>query len=398
MRKQWTLMMFIAGTNDLHSGGLDTLAEIKSVGSNDTVDAVAQFDVDGKEGPRYHLHARTPLDADLVEWSSGSDFGDWKTPVAFIRWANQRNPAERRMLVFRAHGSGIGPRSLGGSGLTLDDDEFLSLKELKKALKRGRKIVGRRFDIIGFEACFMNTIEVAYQLRDFARVILASQSRIPAAGWPFQLVMRDLQENPPFEAAELSKRVVERVLHSVREKKDEFATMAALDCTKIHDVVESISPLADLLHERLGEPALVSAIDVAHREAQSFELTETIDLLDFCGQLSRQPAADSSIIGACGKIRTAVGDFVLRSESAGPDVRRARGISIFFPMRNAIPQVYRDLDFAAYCSWIRFLENYLPKVCAVSPKTIMQTIETPPFPPPPPNGNGGGNGAGLPTL
>lgn len=48
------------------------------------------------------------------------------------------------------------------------------------------------FDFILFDACFMQSIEVAYELRNSAKYIIASPAEIPAPGAPYDRLMRYL--------------------------------------------------------------------------------------------------------------------------------------------------------------------------------------------------------------
>lgn len=350
--KEWTLMMYMNGDRDLAKEDAETLAEMKTVGSTSSVDAVAQITSPGAAViRRRHLQSGAARDLDEVTCAmTNMNFGLAPTVTRFIEWANSRYPAKRRMLVIRSHGNGLGP-ALRAS--------FLPIVELKKAFAQGRSVIGRRFEIIGFETCFMNTIEAVYELRDCACFIISSQSRIPGAGWPFQPIMRDLDERPVLEAPQVAERVVEHTLQSIRA--DQFATISALDCTRVDTVIDAISTLANRMKERLDDPGHLRAVKLAHYTAQGFEQSETVDLLDFCRELARQDV-DADIVAACGEVRAAASQFVLRSGTAGATVSRARGISIFFPKWNVIPAAYEELDFAQDCSWSEFLKTYVSRL------------------------------------
>ena len=44
----------------------------------------------------------------------------------------------------------------------------------------------RKIDIIGFDACFMSSFEVAHALRPYARYMLASEETEPNKGWDYK--------------------------------------------------------------------------------------------------------------------------------------------------------------------------------------------------------------------
>ncbi len=57
MSRKWTVMVYMAGDNNLDSNGVEDLSEMKRVGSTDQVAIVAQFDRKGKKGhtKRYYI-------------------------------------------------------------------------------------------------------------------------------------------------------------------------------------------------------------------------------------------------------------------------------------------------------------------------------------------------------
>ena len=68
----------------------------------------------------------------------------------------------------------------------LFDDEardFLDNLELKQVLVD----LNKKLDIIGFDACLMNMLEVAYQLRDHTEVVVGSEELEPGKGWDWGL-------------------------------------------------------------------------------------------------------------------------------------------------------------------------------------------------------------------
>jgi hypothetical protein len=107
--KQWTVMVYLAGDNNLDSAGVADLGEMKKVGSNDDINVVAQFDRRGNDigTARYYLRAGTTLKADMIGASLGeTDDGDPKALESFIRWAMKSYPAKHYLVVLWNHGNG----------------------------------------------------------------------------------------------------------------------------------------------------------------------------------------------------------------------------------------------------------------------------------------------------
>jgi hypothetical protein len=110
--KPWTVLVYLAGDNgrflsSLEGEGFSDLAEMKSVGSGDAVDIVAQFDAMSDHGcRRYHLRKGSSLANDLLQDLGDTNSGDAQVLLDFITWGVRTYPAERCLLVLWNHGAG----------------------------------------------------------------------------------------------------------------------------------------------------------------------------------------------------------------------------------------------------------------------------------------------------
>ncbi len=100
-KKAWTVLVYLGGDNDLDAAGADDLDEMKSVGSTDDVDVVAQFDRAGETGRthRYHLRNGTTLAQDRVGSLGETNTGDPAVLEDFLLWGAGTFPSERTLVV-----------------------------------------------------------------------------------------------------------------------------------------------------------------------------------------------------------------------------------------------------------------------------------------------------------
>lgn len=97
-------------------------------------------------------------------------------------------PAQSYGLVLWSHGDGWIPytnpqsRSIGQDG-----NNQMNIDDLHKVLKLTPWL--GRLDFLLFDACFMQSIEVAYELRDCADYFIGSPTEIPGPGAPYQTVV-----------------------------------------------------------------------------------------------------------------------------------------------------------------------------------------------------------------
>src|SRR5438034_5687153 len=106
--KQWTVMVWMAGDNDLEDFALGDLREMKKVGSTDGIDVVAQIDLlRDHRTRRYHVRRDTAVERDVVEELGETNTGDPAVAADFFTWGITRYPAHHYLAVLWNHGSGI---------------------------------------------------------------------------------------------------------------------------------------------------------------------------------------------------------------------------------------------------------------------------------------------------
>jgi len=416
----WTVLVYLAGDNDLDSAGVVDLGEMKRVGSSDQLNLLAQFD---RAGPRtqtrrYRLCKGTSLGKDALMSLGETNMGDPKVLQDFLAWGAQNYPAEHYMVVIWNHGAGwddeniyrtvqrdlkrniaykrspVGGAARGAKGsvplaqvravakrkfkralfagtvekavrtraIAFDDDaqDFLDNIELKRVLNAARKAFGGKIDVLGMDACLMNMVEVAYQVRNAARVLVGSQEVEPTDGWPYHTVLRDLARNPAMTPAEVGKTVVERYLASYAA--DEGVTQSALDlsrCTALEAAIDKLS--AALIAGLPGDDARLALLQ-ARQAVRDYDTRDYIDLVHF-GQLVRRHSGSAAIRSACEGLEAAAGELVLASGFKGTGVKNSNGVSIYFPEKSISP-LYAKLDFARNNQWNEMLKKYFDAVGA----------------------------------
>ena len=115
----------------------------------------------------------------------------------FLRFGQRECPADRYVIFFYGHG-------YGPQGLFFDaesDDASATTTMALTGLADSLLAVGERAAVIVFRSCMANTLETAYQLRDAAEYMLASQSLVPVAGiWPWATFLSSLKQGATSEA------------------------------------------------------------------------------------------------------------------------------------------------------------------------------------------------------
>lgn len=120
-------------------------------------------------------------------------------PVTFekiLKRITTKYPSHHQALVMWSHASGWIPgpkKSFGIDNLTngtTDKGSEIEIADLRQAFEN----LNIHFDYIMFDACFMQCIETAYELRKSTDYIIASPAEIPGNGAPYNLIMPLLME------------------------------------------------------------------------------------------------------------------------------------------------------------------------------------------------------------
>jgi hypothetical protein len=415
-KAEWLVMAYLAADNDLEGELLADLAEMERVGSRSgIVEILAQVDrspghdaskgnwhgtrryyVTRGENPR-RIHSR--LLADL----GPTNTGDPGVLESYMRFGAQRYPAKATALILMNHGSGfyVPPEMLSrgekkieragvapaqrrrrrrplfhttqerlldrpptNRGIAYDDGagDCLDNQELKRVLASAHALLGRKVDVVGMDACLMTMLEVAYQLRDHAKVLVGSEELEPGPGWPHAAILEDLAKSPAMTASALGTTVVRRYVESYRHGGEE-ATQSAIDLGQLGDLVEVVDLLARRLLAGLKSAALLAAVHAAWRRTLRFYDGLYVDLHHLAANLAKA-AGPGPVADACVETQRVMEGQgtrgpVITAGHVGPRMTPARGLSIYFPAYRDPSIHYWELDFAKRTAWGEFLEAYL---------------------------------------
>ncbi len=250
--KDWTLMMYWDGDNSLEfttefamktwEHALTSNADINIVALIDlkSVDGTWIYDIEG--GAR-NLVATWP------EMNTSSPLVLEK----FIQFSMDKFPAKKTMLDLQDHGyawRGICQDETNGDTLMSVHDIAVALNDIKAANR------GHGVDIVSCDACNMASVEMAYELRNTAPIFLASETTVPYDGFPYEMFITKLMNDPEMTPTELAVTIVHDYVTYYGSKWDydhiynyqqDFATMSAFDLTKTAAMGPAFDRMTDLL-------------------------------------------------------------------------------------------------------------------------------------------------------
>src|SRR5262245_26122982 len=160
----------------------------------------------------------TKLDVDMDKETNPRD-----SLSRFLKLCRKSYPARHYMLFIMGHGLVVGNDLFLLDEHSGDIDEsrrgktannntakhFLSLTDLGAVLRSFKKKIKKtnsrsEFELVGFHSCSMSGLEVAYELKDTAHYMLASQGPAFVGSWPYrQILMRVFNQLGPSSPGDL---------------------------------------------------------------------------------------------------------------------------------------------------------------------------------------------------
>jgi hypothetical protein len=402
----WTVMVYLAGDNNLTDESVFALTEMKNaVISDDRIAVIAQLDPKSGSIPshRYVINRgpaaravtghRTiaadaiPIEEPTIKFrvaagpSTGArgvktdrgetDTGDPATLFDFISWTKEHYRAERYMVILAGHGAGTEEDFLMRDETTLAQNGIrpsnptssLSMRELQSVFEKVKEELKIEIDILGMDVCLMSMVEVCYELNGFVKYLVSSESYSPTAGWPYRQILEKidaaLQEDKEASTEELAKIIVGEYIGFYNDYivGGLSVDQSVLKVSASSGVVDAVKNFAKDIEERLkrNEQQFKDALILAHWEAQSYNGELFVDLLDFCERLAeRYPAAKE----ASDQVTAAIGQLVRKSCYTGVENQFSNGASIYFPWADVAP-LYEQLAFARDAGWNSFLQAYV---------------------------------------
>jgi hypothetical protein len=433
VKAEWAILVYVAAHNNLEQLGRRSRDQILRVGSSPRLQLAVLYD--GPNGATRTI-AGEPGQRAIEEPLSDFDSGDPDALLETARWAFEQCPAERYALVLWSHGSGwrpedreragsvplsawtpealariarearddddVQPTELtervgqGGSmalfrttlvrilkqddpaerAICFDDGSAHSLDtlELERVMRGTQAIIGQPLDLLGLDACVMATLEVASQVQDHVRYLVASEELVPGRSWPYDTILAALHAAPATSARVLAALIVQHYVDAYAAHPLPLnygdVTKVALDLAQIAPLIQAVGGLSEALLERIDAQA--SSLWTAQRETRARETLQgkrwnnkfNYHLWDV-GTLAAYLAAnsDSTTVQDAARAASAAlepGGAVIAEGHLGDWFDGLGGVSIYAvpPGVQRVSPYYDELSFAQTTRWGEMLRAY----------------------------------------
>jgi hypothetical protein len=369
--KKWTILFYGAGDNDLAQAMLQEVKQLESVGSSSAINIVAQLDLpDEDKGccKTYFMKKGTDpegISSPVVRELGSVNMADPGVLSDFIAFGIKNYPAAHYMLVIADHGKGW-----RGAISDMSHNGWMTPPQVRESIERGLDGKRKSLDIVAFDACLMASTEVAYELKDVAQYIVASEETEGRAGWSFPLILDGQPDenasgsidsslykpfSPDSPAADLASRIVD----CAKANPGRLYTMSAINLSRIEDLGNTVDRFA---RQILDTQTPGSTLRGIIRNTQGVGDRSLRDLRHFAQLVSSSPQiSDEKLKEAAQKVTGSIDGAVMNvtgSNHAGSH-DNAHGLNIELPIVNMNAAGYGDLAFGSHTLWQEALKKML---------------------------------------
>ena len=334
--KEWTIMIYMAGDNNLAVDMAYAMEQIKEVAAeganspnlfvyydgNSPAIPTLYCDFSEPQKPRYLRSYKMPNKLITVPKKENENAADRRSILNFVDWCVNKvevendgeisfgRRAKKYALIFSGHSLGFQDIGLfkdetSGKAMKMTDfyNVLLSIVSTKKELEkdaRTRKIerdawdlettvlLGQKLSILGFDSCVMGMLEVGYQFFHVAETVIASEGSVPSAGWTYAKILGCLTRENTRDLD--SKSVAELFVKQFIRSQDAYTVggvsvdMAAWDLSRFDNLATAFDGLSVALigcFEAEGSRIyrqMERAILQVHWKCQSYMYDQNVDL------------------------------------------------------------------------------------------------------------------------
>lgn len=362
-KRKATLLSYLAFDND-KGGYRDELRQMINFhelsGSSPVMNMILQTDgADNRDLKRYFITGdkdATKMVSPYTSFKYERDSGDYRVLRAFTKWGFSTYPSTYKILDIDNHGGAF-------MGIARDDSsgKIISLPQIAKSIKDS---VGK-VDLLNFDACLMGSLEVVYEVKDVADVVVGSQDSTFGTGLLYTKHMNTIVER----AKNIDEVAKDIILASDRQGKDflrrpnrkgvvpNVFTISAYKTSNSTNLVNEINNLSKLLIKNMNtlKKPVKSALDGAH----PFNIDEDglggqRDLHEILQRLNNV-ITDKTIKSQITKTRSALDKTILLSRTHNSQ-KHAQGMAINISAEATASEAYKATAFARATQWDEFIQ------------------------------------------
>jgi hypothetical protein len=428
---KWTVMVYMNGRNTLADQLEPNVAQMANLQNSSAVNVVVEIGSSNWPDHVYRLkisHGAQMPDGTAVPPGGvdlgNTDMGSPGTLKSFLTWGKQNYPAGKYALIIWDHGAGwrmefflarsdvripgltfslrgrtavslpmaaVSDATVAAVPATSSPAPFVSnFRAISNDDISGNHLYNSAVqaiveaspvDLIGFDACLMSMVETAYAMRNGAKIMVGSEDLEPGPGWNYETAFGPLIDHPDQDASALGSAVVSSYQTNYGATVP-ASTLSSNDLSRVNQLAQAITKLADTLSGKLGNPSVRAQIAAARSSCTEYATSmpgvfHNIDLIGWCIKV-QQKCGDPDVKSATASVISAAKNTVLSTWAGTADASAnvsSKGLAIYFPPSAKayaadranpafgdgyeIQNTFNPVAFVKETSWASFIHAYI---------------------------------------
>ncbi len=370
-KKDWTILVYMAADNSLYQAAIAEVNEMETADFSDEINVIVQIDNHHEYGSftntrRYQVFPentpnREEITSPLLASLPDIDSGDYHEISNFANWGFQRFPSERKGLIIWSHGNGwydlynkFCPDNGTGNSVNIPNGD----------LKNALSTIAHHLDILIFDACNMQTMEVLTESYQYADYIISSEETVKETGFPYGdyegNAILSIWENH-IETENLAIAIANSFFYSYLPGGSQNyeglifpVSCSVMKASEFADILADISLFS--LHWQEYE-AHSFYNDVRAESYEFNDLEADVDIKEFFSLLE-ESTSSSDLSDFCEQILSNIHECFLVQQFYDYPANELGTASIWFPDENDdlnnLVEIYQNLDFSE-TDWQEFL-------------------------------------------
>lgn len=435
-KKDWTFLVYMASNSDLSKDAVRALKQMMNVGSTNTINIVVQIDKQGETNiERLYIQKNKAFLIESIPQSTAPKIGTSQSLYNFIQWGITKFPSDKLAIVLWNNGSGIKDIDILDKVLITHRDQiytinpqngfaeinydfsnnfnlmkkieknyaklfeldtkktgtndtvsskdcfhiYLTNQDLKNVLEQTQQelLNNKKIDLVFMDACHMAMAEIASQIKNSTKFLVASQELEPSTGYNYELLLSPFLEGS-LTADAFAKNSVVTFENEYSHKCAEY-TLSAINLEQIDKIEHDIKILTTILLEliKINPDMVIGALKGIRnnkRFTTEFYDADYIDICHFYKSLifmvdtlkkpRRGFAIPEDYANKLDNVKTlaqgaieSMKNIVIQTTNS-KYLTKASGISIYFPKRK-VHESYYKTTFDKETEWSLFLNVYI---------------------------------------
>ena len=371
--KDWTILIYMAADNGLYQAAVQEINEMETADFSENINVIVEIDNSEygifSEARRYKIQPEKNIDetnitSPVIATLGEIDSGDYHNLTAFANWGFSHYPSRKKALIIWSHGNGW---HASNSVQFCPDNESNSYIDAPNGdLKKAFEGMNYHLDLLIFDACLMQELEIISEIYSSADFIIGSEDEIKQTGFPYgSFEKNDILSiwEDFISTRELSLQIANSFYDSYKPggsqnyEGDIFPiSCSVLECSKFSKFLNDFSSFCQEWKNNASD----SYFENARQNCYEFnDLQSDIDIKEFFFQLLQEDISDD-LSQQTEEILADIDESFISQKSYDYPAETIGTATIWFPVSEEIymnlKNEYESLNIST-TGWSEFLEN-----------------------------------------